>query len=133
MSVEESVSDLFIESLKFLENLVVDFMLSHLRQLCQASIDTEDVLKIVKAYLLEPASRFSERVATFTCFLGTLPRVSTLFRERQNNLAAHSGLDCAARIASRRGRHIATVCGQSADASLDEGQTSELGKFRHDR
>ena len=30
------------------ENLVVDFMLSHLRQLCQASVDTDALLKIVK-------------------------------------------------------------------------------------
>jgi hypothetical protein len=31
------------------ENLVVDFMLSHLRQLCQASVDTGALLKIVKS------------------------------------------------------------------------------------
>ena len=30
------------------ENLAVDFMLSHLRQLCQASVDTEALLEIVK-------------------------------------------------------------------------------------
>jgi hypothetical protein len=30
------------------ENLVVDFMLSHLRQLCQASVDTDALLKIIK-------------------------------------------------------------------------------------
>lgn len=29
-------------------NLVVDFMLSHLRQLCQASVDTDALLKIIK-------------------------------------------------------------------------------------